>query len=71
MNISERNACISDIPAAFIAVSSELSPILPKVIRDESNMASGNACGTSIKPMCQKNSARTSIDKPLPISSSI
>ena len=71
MTISDRKACISDIPAAFIAVSSELSPMFPKVMSDERRMASGSACGTSISPIYQKNSARTSIDRPLPMSSSI
>ena len=41
-----------------------------EVISDESSMASGNACGTSIRPMYQKNCASTSSVSPLPISSS-
>ena len=68
--ISERNACISDIPAAFIAVSSELSPRFPKVMSAESSIANGNAWGMSIRPMYQKNCTSTSIDSPLPMSSS-
>ena len=49
-----------------MAVSSELSPRLPKVISDESSMASGNACGMSMSPMYQKNCASTSSESPLP-----
>ena len=71
ITISERNACMSDIPAALMAVSSELSPRFPNVMSDDRSMASGSACGTSISPMCQKNSASTSIDSPLPMSSSM
>lgn len=69
--ISDLKDCIRDIPAAFIAVSSQLSPKLPKVINEDSSMASGMACGTSISPIYQKNCASISIDRPLPISSSI
>ena len=58
------------MPAALIAVNSLLSPKLPKVISDDKSIANGNACGTSINPMYQKNCAMTSIDKPLPMSSS-
>ena len=71
MMMSERKACISEMPAALMAVSSELSPRLPNVISEESRMASGRACGTSIKPMYQKNCAITSIEIPLPMRSSI
>ena len=70
ITINERMACMSDMPAALMAVSSELSPRLPKVISDESSMASGNACGMSMSPMYQKNCASTSSESPLPISSS-
>ena len=70
MKMSERNDCISEMPAALMAVSSLLSPRLPKVMSEESRMASGNACGTSIRPMYQKNFARISSERPLPISSS-
>ena len=70
ITISERNACISDMPAALMAVSSELSPRFPKVMSDERRMASGNAWGMSIRPMYQKNCARISIERPLPMSSS-
>lgn len=68
MAMSDLNACMSDIPAAFIAVSSLLSPRFPKVMSAESRMASGRACGTSIRLMYQKNCASTSMDSPLPIS---
>ena len=58
------------MPAALMAVSSELSPKLPKVMSDDNNMANGKACGISINPIYQKNCANTSIDNPLPMSSS-
>ena len=64
------NACISDMPAALMAVSSQLSPKLPKVISEDSHMANGRACGMRKRPIYQKNWASTSIDSPLPISSS-
>ena len=70
ITISERMACISEMPAALIAVSSELSPRLPKEISDDNNIAKGKACGISISPIYQKNCAKMSIDKPLPMSSS-
>ena len=53
--ISERIACNSEMPAALMAVNSELSPRLPKAMSDDSRMARGKACGMSIKPMYQKN----------------
>ena len=68
--MSPRRLFSSDMPDAFMAVSSELSPRLPSVMSDASNMARGKACGTSISPMYQKNCASTSIDSPLPMSSS-
>lgn len=68
--IKERKACISEIPAALIAVNSELSPIFPKEINEDSKMAKGRAWGTNIKPIYQKNCAITSMESPLPISSS-
>ena len=43
MTISERMACNNEMPAALIAVNSELSPRLPNVISDDSRMASGKA----------------------------
>ena len=69
--MSERNVCMSEMPAALMAVSSLLSPKLPKAISDDNRIASGKACGSSIKPIYQKNCASTSIDSPLPISWSI
>ena len=71
MVMSERNAYISEMPAALMAVSSQLSPRLPKVMRDDSRIASGNAWGTRVRPIYQKNCAMTSSEMPLPISSSI
>ena len=53
--MSERKDWISEMPAAFIAVSSLLSPKLPNEMSDDSNMASGSACGTRISPIYQKN----------------
>ena len=70
ITISERKACISDMPAALMAVSSELSPKLPNAISDDNRMARGKAWGMSISPMYQKNWASISIESPLPISSS-
>ena len=63
MRISDLNACISDVPEALIAVSSELSPKFPNVINDERRIANGNACGTSISPIYQKNCAIISIEE--------
>ena len=71
ITMSDRNDCIKEIPAALMAVSSLLSPKLPKVMSDESRIANGKACGTNIKPIYQKNCAMISIDNPLPIKSSI
>ena len=71
MTMSDRNDCRSEIPDALMAVSSLLSPRLPKVMSDESRMASGRACGTSMRAMYQKNCAMTSMVSPLPMSSSI
>ena len=68
--MSERMVCMSEMPAALMAVSSLLSPRLPNVMSDDSSRASGNAWGTSIRPMYQKNFAMTSIEMPLPMSSS-
>jgi hypothetical protein len=38
-----------EIPALFKAVNSKFSPSLPKVIREDNNMAKGNASGMVIK----------------------
>ena len=43
ITMSDLNVCISDIPAAFIAVSSLLSPKFPNAMSDESNIARGKA----------------------------
>ena len=56
------------MPADFMAVSSELSPKFPKVMREERRMASGNACGTRNSPIYQKNCANTSTESPFPMS---
>ena len=37
----------SDMPADLMATNSKFSPMFPKVISEESNMASGNANGTN------------------------
>ena len=70
MTMSERMACISEMPAALMAVSSELSPRFPKAMSDERRMANGKAWGISMIPMYQKNCARISMDRPFPMSSS-
>ena len=70
ITISGRNACINDMPAALMAVSSLLSPRFPKAISDDSNIASGKACGISIRPIYQKNCAITSMVSPFPMRSS-
>ena len=70
ITMSGLKVCISEIPAALMAVSSELSPRLPKAISDDRRMASGKAWGISIRPIYQKNCAITSSESPLPISSS-
>ena len=71
MKMSERNACINEMPAALIAVSSELSPRFPKVMSEDKRIASGRACGTRVSPMYQKNCASTSTDNPFPMRSSM
>ena len=62
-----RSVCISEMPAALMAVSSLDSPRLPKVMSEESRMARGRACGTIICAMYQKNCAMTSRVRPLPM----
>ena len=47
--MSGRITFISEIPDAFMAVSSNRSPRLPNVIRDASRMASGSAIGTIVR----------------------
>lgn len=39
----------SETPDAFMAVSSKLSPRLPKVMSDASRMESGRAIGTMVR----------------------
>ena len=53
-----------------MAVSSLLSPKLPKVMRADNNRAKGSAWGTNMRAMYQKNSPITSRVSPLPINSS-
>ena len=43
-----RKMRIKLIPAAFIASSSNRSPIFPKEIREANNNAKGNEMGTSV-----------------------
>ena len=71
MTMSDRKDCMSEMPEALMAVSSLLSPRLPNVMSDESRIARGSACGTSMSAMYQKNCAMTSMVRPLPMSSSI
>ena len=71
ITMSERNDCKSEMPAALIAVSSLVSPKFPKLISADNKIARGRDCGTSIKPMYQKNWANISIESPLPIKSSM
>ncbi len=47
--INGRIDLISDMPEAFMAVSSNRSPRFPNVISDASSMASGNAIGTIVR----------------------
>ena len=49
--IRERIACSKEIPAALMAVNSELSPKFPKAISELSRMARGKAWGISISPI--------------------
>ena len=63
-------ACISEMPAALMAVSSLLSPRFPKAMSEESSIARGKAWGISISPMYQKNCAITSTVSPFPMKSS-
>ena len=59
------------MPAAFKAVSSSCSPILPKEISDVSSTAMGRAIGTSDRAIYQKNCISTSKPRPLPTSESM
>ncbi len=70
MTTRERIDRVSEMPAALMAVSSELSPRLPKVMRELRRMARGKAWGMSIRPMYQKNCVITVSDSPLPMISS-
>ena len=46
--VSGRMIRNSDMPAAFMAVSSNFSPRLPNEISDANSIASGNANGTTL-----------------------
>ena len=46
--MSGRMILNSDMPEAFMAVSSNFSPRLPKVMSDASSTASGRAVGTMV-----------------------
>ena len=46
--ISGRMMRKSEIPAAFMAVSSKRSPKLPKLMSEESKIAKGSARGTTV-----------------------
>jgi hypothetical protein len=61
----------SDMPAAFIAVSSKFSPKLPKVMSEANKIANGNAMGMSVKVAYRKNSNSTEILTPFPTNSVI
>src|SRR5690606_38896816 len=64
-------AFLIEIPAAFIAVSSELSPKLPKVIIEERSMAKGRAMETLVAEAYHKSCKITYQSKPFPIRSSM
>ena len=59
----------SDIPAAFMAVSSKFSPRFPKVIKDARSIAKGNAMGMRESMAYIKNSLKTDQPTPLPTNS--
>ena len=60
-----------EIPAAFTAVSSELSPKLPKVMMAANNIPRGKAIGTNVVESSPINLLIVRISNPLPINSSI
>jgi len=59
------------IPAALIAINSKLSPILPKVIIEENNNASGRAVVMVLTETNPINSKIVKRSKPLPTKSSM
>ena len=61
----------TDTPAAFRAMSSLFSPMLPMVIMDASNVARGRAKGRIVQLPQKRNSAIILKSKPLPTNSSI
>ena len=60
----------NDIPEDFIATNSNLSPILPKVIMDDSKMDMGNAYGTSVTLAYKTNLDTVNKSSPFPTRSS-
>ena len=58
---------MSGMPALFMLSSSKCSPRLPKEIRLASSTAKGTDLGMSVRLLYQKNSARMSIVRPLPM----
>lgn len=62
---------ISEIPAAFMATSSNFSPRFPKVIMDEKSNASGKAIGTQNKATRPISLSTVNKSSPFPTRSSI
>lgn len=56
-----------DIPAAFIASNSRFSPMFPKVIREDNNIAKGSAETKRDNVAYNRNSKSTEISNPFPI----
>ena len=69
--ISGMRILLREIPAAFIARSSLLSPILPSVIIDAMRVANGIARGSMVQDPHIRNSSITHRLNPLPTSSSM
>jgi hypothetical protein len=59
------------IPADLIATNSNVSPRLPKVMIDESNIANGKAKGTAVADTYIISLSMVNVSKPLPTKSSI
>ena len=60
----------SGMPADFMAVSSNCSPMLPNTMSEVSRILSGSDMGTSVILAYPKKRASTSTDSPLPTKSS-
>ena len=67
--MSGRSIRNNDILAAFIAVSSKVSPKFPKVINEANNMANGKANGTKENVEYMKNSDKIDQLTPFPTKS--